>query len=43
MMGGYALYFIGCGLIGVPALLLCLLLIWKTPVDASTRGKAQLP
>lgn len=41
MMGGYALYFIGCGLIGVPALLLCLLLIWKTPVDASSRDRAQ--
>lgn len=31
LMTGYELYFIGCGLIGIPALLLCLLLIRIQP------------
>ena len=31
LMTGYGLYFIGCGLIGVPALLLCILIGVKTP------------
>lgn len=31
IMGGYGLYFIGCGLIGVPALLLCILIAARTP------------
>jgi PAT family beta-lactamase induction signal transducer AmpG len=31
LMDGYALYFVGCGLIGIPALLLCLLLIKIQP------------
>ena len=31
LMTGYGLYFIGCGLIGFPALLLCILIGIKTP------------
>lgn len=34
LMTGYGLYFIGCGLIGVPALLLCILIGVKTPKAA---------
>jgi len=30
-MGGYAAYFVGCGLIGIPALLLCILIAMTTP------------
>lgn len=31
LMTGYGLYFVGCGLIGFPALLLCILIGLKTP------------
>jgi PAT family beta-lactamase induction signal transducer AmpG len=30
-MGGYAAYFVACGLIGIPALLLCILIAMTTP------------
>jgi PAT family beta-lactamase induction signal transducer AmpG len=31
LMGGYAVYFVGCGLIGIPALLLCILIAMTRP------------
>ena len=33
-MGGYALFFVGAGLIGLPAVLLCVLLAAREPKPA---------
>lgn len=40
LMTGYGLYFVGCGLIGLPALLLCVLIAVKTPARDAFGGPA---
>ena len=37
LMDGYALFFIGCGLIGLPALVLCLALARRAAPDRAAR------
>lgn len=39
-MGGYALFFLGCGLIGLPAILLCLLLAARQPTPAEAGARS---
>ena len=36
LMDGYALFFLGCGLLGLPALVLCLVLSRRTNLPAAT-------
>ena len=36
LMDGYALFFLGCGLLGLPALVLCLVLSGRTRQPAAT-------